>query len=56
MGLKFKFEKDRIILNSTHGIRTINTENNDFKCDCDFFKEHNICSHVIAAKELAKPF
>lgn len=53
---RFKFEKGKVILNSTHGIRKINKENNKFICDCPFFKEHNICSHVIAAKELSKPF
>jgi nucleoside-triphosphatase THEP1 len=41
-----------IVLHSEHGIRTLTAQNGKWKCDCDFYKENQICSHVIATSEL----
>src|SRR3989344_1018480 len=49
---RFKIKGDKAIMNSTHAIRNLNYINKKWNCDCDFFKEHSICSHAIAIKEI----
>jgi len=39
---------DKIEIHSEHGVRTIIMDNNDYICDCDFFKENGTCSHIMA--------
>lgn len=40
-----------VTLRSEHGIRTLALEEGEWKCDCDFFTTHHICSHSIATEE-----
>lgn len=42
-----------IELESEHGTRTLSFINDQWMCDCDFFKEHKICSHTIAVQEFS---
>lgn len=51
---KYSIEKERIIrlvdkieLHSDHGIRTIVVENENYTCDCDFYKKNGTCSHIM---------
>lgn len=40
---------------SNHGIRELYTnEFNNWVCNCDFYSEHRICSHVIAVEEIGR--
>lgn len=41
-------------VNSDHGPRKLNFIDNKWQCDCDFFKQNNICSHTIAVNEVVK--
>ena len=45
---RFTYEDDKIILRSTHGIRTISKENGTYHCTCDYYKDHGTCSHIMA--------
>jgi nucleoside-triphosphatase len=52
-------ERDRFIrtdsgveLRSEHGTRNLVLRDGKWVCDCDFFREHEICSHSIATAEV----
>ncbi len=51
---RFTFEKDKIILRSTHDIRTIIKENKRYRCTCDYFKRCGTCSHIMALLRMKK--
>ena len=44
---RYAYEKDKIVLHSTHGIRTI-TRDEIYHCDCDYYKENGVCSHILS--------
>ncbi len=48
----FKFGPGEVEVLSEHGPRHILISDNKLICDCDFFKLHGICSHVIAAEKI----
>lgn len=48
---RFEIESEKIVVNSDHGVRHIAHRENKFICDCKFFKENGICSHIIAVEE-----
>ena len=45
---RFTILENQIIIHSEHGIRTITIDNGQYICDCEFFKENNTCSHIMA--------
>ncbi len=45
---RFSYSQDRILLRSTHDIRIIQKENGHYTCTCDYFKEKDTCSHIMA--------
>ena len=45
---RFSYEGDKIVLRSTHGIRTITKEKDTYHCTCDYYKDHGTCSHIMA--------
>ena len=45
---KFTRTESGFTLQSEHGIRSLSLTASIWHCDCDFYKEHNICSHTIA--------
>ena len=45
---RFSYEQGKIILRSTHDIRTIERINGHYKCSCDYFQENDTCSHIMA--------
>lgn len=49
---RFRRVEDTVELRSEHGIRSLTRSEDGWKCSCDFFFAHNICSHVIATKVL----
>lgn len=49
---RFTKKGSSIELRSKHGIRTLFLVEKGWECDCDFYKEYKICSHVIAVREL----
>lgn len=51
---RFKLKQLEVEMKSEHDTRQIYFENNEWKCSCDFYEKNNICSHIIAAKEIIK--
>ncbi len=45
---RYVCEKERIVLNSTHGTRMITRSDGIWHCDCDYYKENGICSHILS--------
>ena len=46
---RYEYEgEERIILNSTHGKRTITRQNGIWHCDCDYYNETGTCSHILS--------
>jgi len=46
---RFSTSPDGISLRTDHGVRRLMKNNEGWSCDCDFFADNRICSHVIAA-------
>ncbi len=49
---RFTQRGSTVELQSNHGLRTLSPVGDTWRCDCDFYAEYKICSHVIAAQEL----
>lgn len=50
---RFKIDGAKAELRSEHGTRKMILKRRKWECDCDFFGENGICSHVIAVEEVA---
>ncbi len=49
------FKNDDIIeVKSEHGLRKLILKDGVIFCNCDFYNEHKICSHTLAAEEIYK--
>ncbi|MDD5726673.1 MAG: nucleoside-triphosphatase [Patescibacteria group bacterium] len=48
----FSFLNGFVIVNSEHGPRHVEIKGSDLACDCNFFQENHICSHVLAVEEI----
>jgi len=52
---RFSINGNDAMIKTDHGLRHLKNINLNPICECDFFKKHGICSHVIALEEyLAK--
>lgn len=51
---RFTIKDSTAELKSEHALRKLMYENGEWKCDCEFFNQHAICSHSIAIKEFIK--
>jgi nucleoside-triphosphatase THEP1 len=51
---RFNVNSDETIINTDHGVRNLRKINSEWVCDCQFFKDNGICSHIIALKEYIK--
>ena len=49
---RFIIKNGTVKVKSEHGVRTININNKEMNCNCDFFIKHKACSHSIAAEEI----
>jgi nucleoside-triphosphatase THEP1 len=50
---RFTFENDtHTTIKSEHGTRRLVLQNNVWSCECDFFRAHGVCSHVIAVESI----
>ena len=49
---RFTIGAIKIAMQSEHGTRSIRYVGGKWVCDCDFFKEREICSHTMAAELL----
>ncbi len=51
---RFSIKANNASINTDHGIRNLKKMEDGWSCDCEFFKENLICSHVIALEEYLK--
>jgi nucleoside-triphosphatase THEP1 len=51
---RFVVSSEEIRLTTDHGVRTLKKHKHNWDCNCDFFKEYSICSHLIALEEYLK--
>ncbi len=51
---RFIVSSDEVSMRTDHGIRTLNKRKHGWVCNCDFFKEYSVCSHLIALEEYLK--
>lgn len=51
---RFSIKSNKATLKSEHNIRHLVNKNKSWTCDCDFFKENQICSHVLAIEEVLR--
>lgn len=49
---RFNVLQDHIEIKGEHGLRKVRKVNNNYICDCEFYKENNTCSHIIATINL----
>lgn len=49
----FSFLNGFVIVSSEHGPRHLEIKGDNLACDCNFFQENHICSHVLAVEELS---
>lgn len=49
---RFVIRALKIEMRSEHATRTLLHVGGQWKCDCDFFKEWQTCSHTMAAEQL----
>ncbi len=46
--LRFTYESDKVILDSTHDIRIITKDEKGYHCTCDYYMQTGTCSHIMA--------
>ena len=51
---RFLVKGDKITIATDHGTKHLNKTENGWLCDCDFFAENKICSHLIAVEKITK--
>ncbi|MFA6073151.1 MAG: nucleoside-triphosphatase [Candidatus Woesearchaeota archaeon] len=49
---RFIISENLVTANTEHGERHLVKTQNSWKCDCDFYEAHQICSHLIAFEEI----
>lgn len=57
--MRYVSERDRISIKddgaeirSDHGLRKLGKDHSGWSCDCDFYHNHKICSHVITIESI----
>lgn len=53
---RFKIGHKKAVIKTEYGIRHITLTENKLICDCEFFKENQLCSHTIATEEFLRFF
>ena len=48
---RFSVNQNEVKITTDHGTRILIKQNKSWRCNCDFFKENKICSHIIALEE-----
>lgn len=51
---RFTINSNEVTLVTDHGIRKLTKQGKEWICNCDFFQENNLCSHIIALEEHLK--
>jgi nucleoside-triphosphatase len=51
---RFVVKLNDATVTTDHGVRNLRRQENKWICDCGFYKENSICSHLIALEEYLK--
>ncbi len=51
---RFSINQNEVTIATDHGTRILTKQKEEWICNCKFFKENKICSHVIALEEYLK--
>jgi hypothetical protein len=51
---RFSFESFTVNISGENNSHQVVFSNNQWTCDCDFFKTRNVCTHTMALEELLK--
>jgi len=51
---RFSINKHEVSITTDHGIRILTKQKEGWICNCDFFQENKVCSHIIALEEHLK--
>lgn len=45
---RIHFEDLRVAFDGNHGPHNVEFHEGDWRCDCEYFRNHHTCSHVMA--------
>src|SRR3989344_7593928 len=48
---RFSINQDEVSITTDHGTRNLSKQKEGWICNCEFFKENKVCSHIIALEE-----
>ncbi len=51
---RFHFETFTVSIDGENNIHRVHFEDNQWTCDCDFFRTHAVCTHTMALEEVLK--
>ena len=51
---RFSINQKEVSISTDHGTRILTKQKEGWICNCDFFQENKICSHIIALEEYLK--
>jgi len=49
---RFQLLEIKLRMKSTHDIRQVELISGKWSCTCEFFRERNTCSHIMAVQEI----
>ena len=49
---RWTFKQFTVTMSGENNLHTVQFENGEWKCDCDFFKSRGRCSHTLALEEI----
>ncbi len=51
---RFSINQSDVSITTDHGTRILTKQKEGWACNCDFFQENKVCSHIIALEEYLK--
>ncbi len=48
---RFQIREQEVTLETDHGTKFLTKEQEEWSCNCDFYKEHALCSHTLALED-----
>lgn len=45
---RYTYDKDKIIMKSTHDTRIITREDGIYRCTCEYYSDNGVCSHILS--------
>ena len=51
---RFHFENFSVSIDGENNSHHVDFKNNQWSCDCDYFRTHGLCTHTMALEEVLK--